>query len=206
MTIQEFAAAIQTAVVSASGLSGSKVIWETPNVERPTRPFIELSILEDGNEELLPEESMIDNPSPTPPVAPFPSQDLLLLQTTDRPEITVRMVAFADSPKIGAISPAFALLKQVRRKMGTEAVSETLDPITVLTRGNVTNATVVLETGYEGRAVLDLKFGSIETESEGINTIETVKTQITINGTSIPREEDLEFSESIFTSEFPGSF
>lgn len=180
MTIQEFATAIQTVVASASGLSGAKVIWEAPNVERPARPFIALSILDDANDELLPEESWIDNPTPTPPVAPYPSQDPLLLQTTDRPEITVRMTAFTDAPKTGAISPAFALMKQVRRKMGMEATSQTLDPITVLSRGNVTNATVMLETGYEGRAVLDLKFGSIETESEGINTIETVKEEVTI--------------------------
>lgn len=180
MTIQEFATAIQTVVASAAGLSGAKVIWETPNVERPARPFIALSILEDANEELLPEESWINNPTPTPPVPPFPSQDPILLQTTDRPEIVVRMIAFTDAPKTGIVSPAFALMKQVRRKLGMESTSETLDPITVLSRGNVTNATVMLETGYEGRAVLDLKFGSIETESEGINTIETVKEELTI--------------------------
>lgn len=285
MTIQEFATAVQTQIAAVSGLSGSKVIWEAPNVPRPARPFISLAIMEDGDEEPLPEESQADNPSPTPGTAGtlsglsflggltvhatvggyesnfvfsivlesngggisiqwfpaydsgpghppgwyrvsvgtefpitfndliaginasfpevltvtgppnpanimesggdwlsggFPSQDPLLLSTTDRPEIVVRVTAFTDAPKTGAISPAFALLKKVRGKMGSELTADALDPITVLDRGNVTNVTIVLETGYEGRAVLDLKFGSIETETEGINTIETVKTHITV--------------------------
>lgn len=299
MTIDEFAIAVQTQIAAASGLGGSKVIWETPNVTRPARPFLALTILEDGGEEPLPEETCDENPSPeqdvpafmflpevfpqlfqdgtltvgsvasgglgnyvtfatvmdggdgfgfprvtidmvaedpetpahaqltlhcdagytgngiaavlntflsspegdglfvmdsviglndpqTDPLGPIAfaggefGQDPILLKTTDRPEITVRVVAFTDSPKVGFISPAFSLLKQVRRKMGSESTADALDPITVLDRGNVTNATVVLETGYEGRAVLDLKFGSIETETEGINSIETVKTHITV--------------------------
>lgn len=186
MTIQEFATAIQTQIALAAGLTGDKVIWEMPghttqsSVPRPARPFISLSIQEDGNVEPLPEEEIIDNPSPDPPIPPFPSQTPILLQTTDRPEIVVRLVAFHAGPRIGAVSPAFALLKKVRGKLGSELFAAALDPITVLDRGNVTDADLMLETAYEGRAVLDLKFGSIETESEGLNTIETVKTQITI--------------------------
>lgn len=284
MTIEEVAAAVQTQIALAAGLAGSQVIWENPNVPRPARPFISLAILEDTNEELLPEESQEDNPSPsagqaafldlstlsggffgagsmvtavdpTPtlqyqfvldiaidtPVLTFevdtsnhptalivhcgnaaaftgsdviafingdstastyltavgagsnpinsgrvgnidggyPSQDPILIQTTDRPEITVRVTAFADAPKTGAISPAFTMLKAVRRRLGTESVTEALDPLTVLDRGNVQNVTVMLETAYEGRATLDLKFGSIETESDGANTIEEVQVEVT---------------------------
>lgn len=306
MTIQEFATAVQTQIAAAAGLPGNKVIWESPghstatSVPRPARPFLTLAIIEDGNQETLPEESMEDNPDPDPdtyafadletistpavfeagaklestisgfapnvgfqnwqvlfdgqpsmvyapdpdavswsgtpeggqnatltvhiqpgvttgediaaalaeflgthsevplslsaaglPVAlalatyaPFDggsiSQNPLLLKTTDRPEITVRVIAFADAARTGAVSPAFTMLRKLRGKMGSELTADALDPITVLDRGNVTNATLVLETGYEGRAVLDLKFGSIETETEGINTIETVKTRITV--------------------------
>lgn len=288
MTIEEIATLVQTQVALASGLDGSKVIWENPNVPRPARPFISLHIETDGEEQPLPEEAMEDNPSPSPgqaafldlttfgggffgtgsivtavdpdpsvryaltldiaiptdvltfefapnnppdtpagliihcgnagaftgsdviafinsdPVAStyitavgaginpinsgrngyveggYPSQDPLLLETTDRPEITIRMTAFTDAPKSGAVSPAFNLLKQVRRRLGTETVSDALDPLTVLDRGNVHDVTVMLETGYEGRAALDVIFGSFETESDGINTIEKTEVEVII--------------------------
>lgn len=194
MTIDEFAAAIQTQIATGAGLDGSKVIWANPNVPRPARPFIELYILEDGGEQSLPEEDVIDNPDADLNTGFLPmmlpqtldtelSQNPILLQTTDRPEITVRCTAFAAAPTTGAVSPAFTLLKSVRRNLGGELAADALDPITVLDRGNVQNTTVMLETGYEGRAVLDLIFGSIETESDGVNTIEEVVVEVTIKDT-----------------------
>lgn len=195
MTIEEFAAAVQTAVAMASGLPGTQVVWENPNVPRPARPFISLTIEDDGEIEPLGEESVIDNPNPDPPtggnafpytfpfvfLASFPSDNPILVQATDRPEISIRLTAYTNAPKSSAISPAFTLLKAVRRALGGDAMTEQLDPITVLERGNVQNITVMLETGYEGRAVLDVKFGSIETQSDDANTIETVEVEVTVN-------------------------
>lgn len=175
--LDPFAVSVQAQVALSSGLDPKKVIWERQTVHRPARPFITLDILDDAVDELLSEESVRDNPDAA---SDLDNVAQIFSDSTDRPEITVRITCFSDAAKAGAVLPAMRILKQVRASLGGETASDNLDPITILDRSNVRNVSVMLETAYEGRAVLDVKFGSMETNSDPQGIIETVLVETTV--------------------------
>lgn len=66
MDLSAFQTAIQSAVKLATGFDNGHVIWANQTRDRPTRPFVELAILEDATTNFT-EDSATDNPAPTPP-------------------------------------------------------------------------------------------------------------------------------------------
>jgi hypothetical protein len=83
------------------------------------------------------------------------------------------------------------ILKRVRASLGGEIAADNLDPIVVLDRSSVRVASLMLETAYEGRAVLDLKFGTIETNSDPVGIIDTVKVELKITRTADVLDETI---------------
>lgn len=170
MNLTTFQAAIQAQVKAMTGLNDGHVIWADQTRTRPTRPFIELGILDSTGTENT-ESSSEDNPAPV-------AGSEILLNTREDVTLTVQLIAF--SRDIVGSSNAFNLLQTVRFAFGHDSVSEALGDIAVVDRGPVRNATIVLETEHEGRAICALQFRVANLDVETATYIETATVRTTV--------------------------
>ena len=139
-------------IVAASGLPATSVIWEHQNRDRPVAPFISLR-LEDSNTiaQHTAEQTIRDNP------APVAGQEILLgiVKTI---EFTL-FVSVVTVPTAGSLS-AFARLQAIRSMLETETIQDPFFAagVSLWECGQIQNVPRILETQFEGRATLPLKF------------------------------------------------
>lgn len=163
-----FENAIQARVVAGSGLTGSKVIWENQNKQRPARSFIAMRV--ESVEAAGQSESKVTN-NPTPSAG----QEILL---TSRGMQRVELVLTAFSTDTIGNSSARALLQKVKLYLSHDSCTATLndlaEPIGILSTSGVQDASIVLETEIEGRAVLTVVCMVADEYTEATTYIETV--------------------------------
>lgn len=161
--------AIQAQIVAASGLSGSKVIWEHQGRDRPTTELITLRL--DGAEDTAPatpENRVTDNPAPTAGAE-------ILLTSSQQVDFDLVVTLYA-GPKTGTGS-AFARLNKVRAYLGRDDVVETLGAsgLALFAVGRVRSQPTILETEFESRATLTLRFRTVDGNEETTTYIETAE-------------------------------
>lgn len=171
---EAFEGAVQACVVAATAFPGSKVIWANQTRTRPARPFVELYVTEDRTHEHS-EHAVRDNP------APLAGQEIFI-DLTDHRDLTVQMRAF--SSEVTGSLKAMNVANQIRRYFHTEACQAGLGDIAVVDRGPIRDATLVLESEHEGRAILDIVFRLGDLFSEATTYIQQVVTETTITHTS----------------------
>lgn len=160
---------IQARVVAATGLATTKVIWENQNVDRPARPYVSMNI--ESAEESSPSQDVItyDNPVPT-------AGSEILIKNISQQVVEIRLTAF--TTEVIGDSSARALLQKVRMHLSSESAQSALcalvEPIGVLTTSNVQDASIVLETEVEGRAILTVRVMVGDENVEANTYIETV--------------------------------
>ncbi len=167
MEMTPFQLAIYTATAAAA--PGVKVIWSKQTRERPARPFIELETIDDISLNDQPEESQEDNPDSTS------YADELLLHYKEHVETTVQFRVFTSA--VTGNGKALAVAKRVRGFFGRAQTQQDLDPITVITRERVQDASFVLDTEYEGRAVMNMRFRSTDIDTDTAGTITSLEVQ-----------------------------
>lgn len=170
MNLTTFQTAIQALVKTATGLDNNHVIWAKQTRKRPNRPFVELDDLDDTTTEMT-EDTVDDNPSPAP-------GSEILLTSKEHNEINVQVRVF--SSDVTGSNNAFNLAKTIRRFFGRESTTAGLGDIALVSRDVVRDATVVLETEYEGRAILTLHFRVADSDVESTTYIETATVKTTV--------------------------
>lgn len=175
MNWTNFEDAIQARVVAATGLPGAKVIWENQNKARPLRPFIALRI--DDAESLGEAETKVTN-NP----APSSGQEILL---TTRSQNRVQLTVTCFTTSTSGDSSARAYLKKLQMYLSHPSCTATLnglaEPIGILTASSVQDASIVLETDIEGRAVMTVVCLVADAFTEATTYIETVVESGTIS-------------------------
>jgi hypothetical protein len=164
--------AIAAAVLAASSFSPGKVIWENQTAQRPALPYV--SLFRDNDERLSwsTEQIVSDNPDghkgdpdANPPVV---GTELLIDHKVDS-EFHVRVQVFTAETR--GNNAAHSVLSKIRNYFDTDAARRTLDAVGVATieRGSVMNISALVETRFEGRAALDIRFRTADGGQE-INT------------------------------------
>lgn len=179
MNLGAFEIALVNQVKLASGLAAGKVIWANQTRDRPVRPFIELTVLSSEVASTHSESGVSNNPTPT-------AGNEIILTTTDHVDIRVQMRAF--SAEVTGSNKAFNLLDKVRQHFGKESCIETLsnlaESIAVVDREAVADATIVLETEHEGRAVWNVRLRVADVTTETTTYIQETVVETTVTQTS----------------------
>ncbi len=159
---------IQTILTAASGLAGTNVVWADTDRDRPVGDYMALRIDEDQHIG-TPENSVRDNPAPV-------AGEEILLASKNVAEFEVAIQAFsALKVSTGAAPSARARLNALRSKLEGEAMVEVIEAagLALVDLGSVRNMPRVLETQYQGRATLVLKFRISDEIEEATTYIET---------------------------------
>jgi len=172
MDLTAFQNAIQGLVKAASGTT---TIWAKQTRKRPNRPFVELDDIDSDDASMLTDDSVTDTVSPTP------GHEITLTARGDT-EITVQVRVF--SSDITGSNNAFNLAQKIRSYFGRESATAALGDIALVERQTVRDATLVLETEHEGRAVFNLKFRVVDLETETTTYIEHAVVETTIAQTT----------------------
>ncbi len=175
MNFSAFETAVQSQIRAASGLA---TIWANQTRDRPARPFVELNVLETQVSD-HDEESFGDNPSPTPGAE---------LITTSKQHVEVRVQVRVFSSAVVGNSRAANVAQTIRSRLSFDSVAEVLwaADVAVIERGNVRDATIVLESEHEGRAVFDIRFRVGVWETETTTYIEAAEIETTVEQTTGP--------------------
>jgi hypothetical protein len=171
MNLTDFQTAIQAQVKLATGFDNGHVIWAKQSRKRPSRPFIELDDLDDETTNFT-EDSVADAAVPTPGAE-------IELTSKEHVEINVQVRVF--SSDVTGSNNAFNVAKKIRAFFARESTTAALVDIALVSRDTVREASLVLETEYEGRAVLTLKFRVADLETETTTFIETATVETTID-------------------------
>jgi len=176
---ENFENAIVAEVKRATGLADGKVIWAHQSRDRPARPFIELRYVSDEAAGSASESYVTDTPSPTP-------GNEITLTTVDHTDFSVRLTAF--SAAVRGAGSAREMLRTVRKHFGKESTVEAFsvlpEPIAITERSAVSDASIVLETEFEGRAFSTLNLRVADVSTETTTYIETVIIETTITQTT----------------------
>lgn len=184
MNLGAFEVALVTEVKRATGLANGKVIWANQTRDRPIRPFIELAVTESSAGSPHSESAISDTVPSTP-------GNEITLTTKDHADLTVQLRAF--SAEVTGSNKAFNLLDKVRQHFGKESCIEALEvlpeAIAVVDRGVVQDATIVLETEHEGRAIftLRLRVADVTTETTTFIQETVVETKVTQTNGDVTR-------------------
>jgi hypothetical protein len=143
------------------------VIWADQNGQRPGQPFVTLR--RDAGQALNPNEDELVvsmNPSPT-------TADEIQMDTRVVTEFTVSVQVFTKDTR-GDFS-ANALASVIRNRLSMQSQLDAFRPLglAVVARGSVQNLTDLLETGFEGRAVMDVRFRVTDGTTEFVGYIGT---------------------------------
>jgi len=181
MNLGAFEIALVTEVKRATGLADGKVIWANQTRDRPLRPFIELAVTDSTVTSTHSETYVQDT------VAPTPGNEITLV-TRDHVVLGVQLRAF--SAEVVGSNKAFNLLDMVRLHFGKESCIEFLagqsEAISVIERGRIQDATVVLETEHEGRAVSSLRLQVADVSMETTTYIQEAIVETTVEETDGP--------------------
>jgi hypothetical protein len=161
---------IQAIVVAASGYSGALVIWEGQNNPAPGVPYLSL-FSEDLPRIGSPEETVTDNPAPV-------SGQEILLKSAGLAEVEIRVRAFTPGVvSTAAAKSARAVLLGMRQALEAESMTAAIEAagLTLVSLGSVLNLPRVLETQYQGRATLTLRFRYADQFEEATTFIETAE-------------------------------
>lgn len=169
---------IQAIIVAASGYSGALVIWEGQDNPQPGSPFLSL-FSEDLPRVGQPEESVIDNPTPV-------AGEEIILKSRGEAELEIRVRAF--TPHVvssSSVKSARAVLLGLRQALEAESMTAAIEAagLALVSLGAVGNMPRVLETQYQGRATLTLKFRYADVFEEATTFIETAESTGTYTGT-----------------------
>lgn len=179
MNLGAFEVALVTEVKKATGLPAGKVIWANQTRDRPVRPFVELAVLSSESASTHSESAISDS-------SPVVAGEEITLTTIDHIDLTVQLRAF--SAEVTGSNKAFNLLDKVRQHFGKESCIELLESqaesIAIIDRGTVADATFVLETEYEGRAIFTLRLRVADVATEKTTYIDEVVTETTVTQTS----------------------
>lgn len=171
--------ALVTEVKRATGLPNGKVIWTNQTRDRPLRPFVELAVTESSTGSSHSESAVSDT-------IPSTAGNEITLTTKDHVDLTVQARAF--SAEVTGSNKAFNLLDKVRQHFGKESCLEVLEglpeAIAVVDRGVVQDATIVLETEHEGRAVFTLRLRVADVTTETTTFIQEAVLENTVTQTS----------------------
>lgn len=171
--------ALVTEVKRATGLANGKVIWANQTRDRPVRPFVELALTESRVSSTHSESYVKDT------VPSTPGNEITLI-TRDHVDLTVQLRAF--SADVVGSNKAFNILDKVRQHFGKESCVEFLDtlpdPIAVIDRGSVQDATIVLETEHEGRAISTLRLRIADVSTETTTFIQEAVVETTVQETN----------------------
>lgn len=173
MTFEDFENAIQAQVVAATGFSGSKVVWANQTRDRPARPFVELSQLNEETTNFT-EQYQADTVG-------SPSGEELTLYSKEHVEPTIQVRVFSND--VTGNDNAKNVAKKIRAYFGRDSTQVALGEIAVVNRGTVRDMSLVLETEHEGRAILDLKFRLSQIEEETTTYIQTVTVETNVTST-----------------------
>lgn len=176
MNYTAFQTTLQGLVKAATGFDNGHVIWQEQTRDRPSRPFVGLSIVTDQTNAFT-EDSSEDNPD-----SDGNDGEEILLISREHVELTVQVIVYT-SDIVGS-SSASEIARKIRRYFGRESVTSALTPHALVDRGTVRNATIVLETEHEGRGVLDLTFRVADQDAEATTYIETATVETTVEQTS----------------------
>ncbi len=191
MNYGAFQQAIQNQVKAALSYDGSKVIWSDQTLDRPARPFVELSVLSFRDLSHHSMHGVIDNPD-----SDGDDGEEILLQTTDHLELTVQTRIFS-AAVVGDLAP-MNLAQKIHSFFGRETTNDALQDIAIVSRENVQNASLVLETKYEGRAIFNIIFRVAVVDTEATTYIETAPVETTFTGAltgDIESAFDIDLSE-----------
>lgn len=124
-------------------------------------------------------------PSETQRNAPTPSAGAeILIGTLAEVEFSYRVELF--SRELSGSSSAYSLLDAVVRRLKLEGVTTRLhrNGLVLVEQGELTSIPAVLETEYESRAVVELRFRAIQRVEEATTYIETIGVTGTLAGTT----------------------
>lgn len=161
---------IQTLIATAAGLAGNLVVWENQDNPRLTAPYLSL------RSEDLPrlgsvENSVRDNPSPS-------AGQEILLKSKSEAEFEIYVSAFSlHSVSSASLPSATAMLHALRQTIEGETLGSAMEAagLTLVSLGAIRNLPRVLETQYQGRATLVLKFRISDELEEAITYIQTAE-------------------------------
>jgi hypothetical protein len=171
-------------VKGATGLPDGSVIWDDQRGERPAAPFATLHLDGDVTPGVFDEASHRVNPD-APPTSPgVPGEgDELIFETVAQGEFTCTVHVFAAATN-GA-SSARVLTNRVRNALSIEPQVEAFDVlgIAIIDRGTVRNLTALLDTEFESRASVDVRFRVADGTTATGTFIEAVETENDIEST-----------------------
>lgn len=161
--------ALHAEVVRLSGYAGDRVIWDNQGAPRPELPFITLRL--DGFDD----PGWAGELTVTDATDPEPGADILLGRRVHL-EGTLTITAFAD-PRTGAGS-ARAVLTRIRAGLNLDSTTENLDTsgVSIFGLGVVQDATVLVETEYESRAIMNARLRVSDGAEDLTTWIESVET------------------------------
>lgn len=177
--------AIQAQIVVKSGLPSTSVIWNAQGRDRPVGSFISLAVSSlESEAPNTPQQSVDDNPASTG------SDGIELIQKSEEPITFAVRVQYFKGTKTGNGS-AWARLSTIVRYLSGENATNALDAslVTLAECGVVNDISTALETEYESRAVVDLRFSVIDGIAEGVTYIQTADAEPDLyraDGTLLP--------------------
>lgn len=178
MQLQPIENAIRAWVKMATGLSDPQVYFDHQNVPQPqSAPFVTISIAESGTTLGLPEIDRTTNLA-------LPAGTEVQQAGTSIWDISILFQAFAENtvtysagglPNTSGLT-AVELLAKVQLALNLESVHDPLNDagISPYEYGVVRRLDAVIETGFEGRAVLEMKCYVADTVTEGVGYIDDV--------------------------------
>jgi len=168
MAWSDIETAIRAWVKSGSGLTDEQVIWADQNGGSPALPFIDIRL-----GELVPVGAA--DASDWEYDAGGPAGQEIVMSGHGVREFAVSVRAFSASP-LGN-SSARALLSKVQTALALESARSALHAagVTPFDNGRVQVVPAILETSWEGRAVLQVRFYTEETVTERTTYIDTVE-------------------------------
>ena len=166
--------AIHAEIVTASGLAGDRVIYENQGGDvLGSRDLITINATQDGFSSpapATPSQTTRDNPTPSAGAE-------LLIGTKREVEFTWRLTFYAGA--VSGSSSAHARLVDVVTRLGLDEVTLRLEQANIalfdVAAPGVRSVPVVLETEYESRAIVDLRFRTIDEIETAATNIETVE-------------------------------
>lgn len=163
--------AIQKWLADATGIPGNKCVWVMQDATRRAKPFATL-MRDGGQDEPGTNETRIRANLDADPDTDDPPADLIL-QTVPQVEFTVSVQTFTDA--VQGDTSAFRLLDIARNKLGQLSQLDAFETagVAVVDRGTVQNLSTILETQFEGRAALVVRFRVADMTEETIGQINT---------------------------------
>jgi hypothetical protein len=159
--------ALHAWVVSASGLAAGKVLWAFQNIGQRERPYVTLRIL---GLERVGHDALVQSYD-----ADAAAGQEVTLAVDGRRTLVVSVQAYS-AGVVGA-GTAREIVAKVQTALSLPSVQTTLRAagLAVLNEGRITDVPELVETRWESRASLDVRFHCIDSASEKTGYIASVQ-------------------------------